>query len=286
MRWLSRRLARRVWIQVHPGLVPMSVTDLLASHVRWLKTTAPKLVTPFSSQTRSHREAAILEAAARWFLDEHLGYDVTPIPPTDARRMPDFECRTGLSSGLSLVVECTHMDKDSVAETTGIPHSTPSWSGMLGFLTSRLQSEAKCKAAQLGDHPCARVLVIGTDHDAGFLMVDADAARRMIVGDFRTKVSMGGDSFRAEALTDATESLFLSLTDGQLTPARRSISAVLLVEMNQGGISIIGALHPDPAVPLDPDLLPGIPLCHLRCWPPRDGEFEVEFVVGRPRPPA
>jgi len=50
-------------------------------------------------------------------------------------------------------------------------------------------------------------------------------------------------------------------------PSRQSISAILLMVISRGGASILGILHPQPAVAFDPQTLDRVNFIRLRSWP-------------------
>jgi hypothetical protein len=70
---------------------------------------------------------------------------------------------------------------------------------------------------------------------------------------------------------------------GHVIPVRQSISAILLFDISGTGLSAVGLLHPEPAVPLEYRVFSGVPFVRLSSWPVTN-ELVTEWVTGSPPP--
>jgi len=77
--------------------------------------------------------------------------------------------------------------------------------------------------------------------------------------------------------TDLGEALFLRFKNGVVEPCRQSISALLLVHLDETACHIVGLLHPEPAIPFPITHLPTIPFGALN-WP--GATLEIEWKMG------
>ena len=81
-------------------------------------------------------------------------------------------------------------------------------------------------------------------------------------------------------LAPLNNSVFFRMTKDKTSvePARQSISALLLMGISRDSASIVGVLHPAPAVAFDHRTLDRIHFIRLRSWPIADGRFGIEWV--------
>ena len=143
--------------------------------------------------------------------------------------------------------------------------------------------ESVNKAKQMAGYQMARVLVLATTHEGAGLLMGAHAAEELLTGTTGFRVRIGDTDAKPEVFAALKNSVFFREKDGTVEPARQSISAILLMGIHQDRASVIGVLHPEPAVPLDPSLLERVHFVRLRHWPIKE-RFGIEWIGPAPSP--
>ena len=256
----------------------MSVDAVVESYRSWLEVKAPEHLKAFKQRLDVDPEAARAEAVTFNVLR------VAGVRPTPGEVIgkggSDFICNKP-----EMVVEVTSISIDTVTKASGLKHPM---SGMGGFsqITRNLLREAINKATQLADYPMPRLLVIATEHSGGSLLMNAHSAQELLTGTTSFSIPIGGPAADITMVTQLANSVFCRPTnEGKVEPSRRSISAVVLMTISQDIANVIGLLHPDPAVPFDPNVLSNVHFLRFRSWPLEAGKpFGVEWVGPQPSP--
>ncbi len=224
---------------------------------------------------KGNLEAACCEAAFRRHLIS-LGVIVEPNEVLRANGSgPDFRCS---SNGSHFYVEVTCVLRSTATQKSGILDGSTRWAAFdpCGMIDA-IFSECANKASQCRDMDAPTIVAVGTFHaNAARTCFKRAQVASVLTG--KTKIAWDidtfsgqqtGDSYQVTALEKAA---FLKpdLREG-VGFARCSISAVLLCGL---GISrCLGVLHPNPAKPFNPAVLPGIVF----------GSIEIDRATGRLR---
>ncbi|MEN6404950.1 MAG: hypothetical protein ABFC77_00610 [Thermoguttaceae bacterium] len=230
---------------------------LKTEHQDWLSTFHPQYRTNWEKLINADEEAALAEARIRQLLQGH-GIAVEPNEDlTGAMPSPDFRCNV---DHYKFYVEVTCIPIAVAAEKTGIPYEPPE-----SFLIRPLNDAvfAKCceKAPQCKNLDAPALVAIGTFHEAAatctftkkqlnWILTGEPKIGQMI----NSKTGKLGDTRRITKLQNTT---FLD-PHRENWLARRSISGVLLCGLAPEDSLAIGALHPNPARPFDPAILPQV----------------------------
>lgn len=176
---------------------------------------------------------------------------------------PDFCCTH--SDGGHFLVEATSLDSERVSNRSGLPTEITSSGGMaFGLITDKLKAKAKSKARQLAGHSLPTVLAIASDHVAASILMDRQAAEYLMTSAPLFAVPLNGDpGYWTLNLKDAVFRRPTGLFDVSGQPIigtyLQSISAILLITVDDCTDRIVGALHPDATNPFNPQWMPGVP---------------------------
>ncbi len=266
--------------------------NLAAEHRTWLSAFDPQHLSNWERILNSDEEAALAEAGVRRLL-QRFGASVEPNEDLSGKEQrPDFHCE---SNGSNFDVEVTHISIRKATEVTGLVE------GRTGFcnystLNNAIFMACKGKAEQCA---CARyptLLAVATFHfQASMLCLGKPHVEMLLTGETKITWDMDmqigkqvGDVYQTTELWSAT---FLRPdTLQEVGFARSSISALVLcglgaLQRDVHGVwrpHVIGVLHPNPARPFDPALLPRVEFgqveidraskqLHVR-WPRGNGE--------------
>jgi len=249
--------------------------DILLSYEKYLKQYYPRKHKSFESLMTKHRESAKAEAVVFSMLRQ-FGLDPEPIEETDQASM-DFLCN---KNGENFSVEVTHITREMMSKHTGIPCEPIKFAGSFHLPTEALQSAAKNKAFQMssgGNSP--RVLAITTDHH---FPIDAGVANEFMYGRTDILVPILDSDGKPELISGLKESVFFRFNNDGIEPCRQSISAILLINIKLDCCTVIGLLHPEPAVALPISFFKGVPFLKIKKWPIKDDELIAEYVVAHP----
>ncbi len=130
-----------------------------------------------------------------------------------------------------------------------------------------------------------RVLVIASSHERIGALFNIYAAEEILVSGFHWRQEIGSDVIDHNRYTDLTMSVFMKPSPDGMTilPARKSISAILLVAAHGTESVVYGILHPEPSYPLNRWFLPSIPFIRIASWPIVDGRITTEWVTANPK---
>jgi hypothetical protein len=248
-----------------------SLSDAVREYALWLEVMAPDHASAFKARLDADPEAAQAEAAVFTLLRAQR---LDPFPVEDlGTGGADFLCRKS-DAREGITVEVTAIKGNAVAARSGLPTTVgedPRW---FSQITEMLMSRAKRKAPQLGQQTGARVLAICLRHDYADLLMGALAAKWLMCGKPRISVPRDtSEDSEPKEVTSLRESAFMRPDQaGNVEACRRSISAILLIELSDDSQKVIGLLHPDPAIPLVYELLFPIPFLAVTNWPLTRGD--------------
>jgi hypothetical protein len=261
--------------------IPYSLDTVTRSYAEWLEVKHPAHHHAFMKRERAEPEAAQAEAATFSML---RSAQANPEPAEDpSTGGVDFLCTP--NGRLPFVVEVTTVLCDTVTENSGLQHIPQAGITSFGQITRKLLDEAVDKARQLANYPDARVLVIATQHSGAHLLMGARGAQELLTGTTAISGRIGDPDADFQMTTHLANSVFFRRTPGgNIEPARRSISAILLMTITGSGSSVIGLLHPEPVHAFDIGSLELVHFARIREWPIRDGRFRLEWVGPDPSP--
>lgn len=232
---------------------------LIQEHRDWLASFAPQHLANWERLSNGNMEAGCCEAAIR----RRLQRSGVTVEPNENLRSdgsgPDFRCE---ASGSQFYTEVTCVLCSTATARTGIPEE-PHSGGVNPFgMTEAIFSECVSKAKQGRDMDAPTLVAVGTFH--GFAALSS--FRKVIVSSVLTgktkiawniDITTGRQVGETYQMTELEKAAFLKPDPHQEVGfARSSISGVVLHGL--GGERCLGVLHPNPARPFDPELLPDI----------------------------
>jgi hypothetical protein len=256
--------------------------QLVASYLTWLEVKAPEHLKSFKTRLNEDPEAAHAEAVTfgvlrtagmRPKIGEVVGKGGVDFIAEPSDRPP-------------FAVEVTTIRIETVTKASGLKHPLSEGFGGFNQITGSLLREAVNKATQVANQQMPRVLVIATEHDGASLLMGTHSAEELLTGTTAFQIKIGDVEATPEVIAPLKNSVFFRMTKDQtgVEPARQSISAILLMTISRDGASILGILHPQPAVPFDPKMLDQIHFIRLRSWPIAGNRFGIEWVGPPPSP--
>ena len=241
---------------------PNSALDALAAeHRTWLSRPGLDLqyLRNWTKLYNADYEAAMTEAAVRRLL-ERQNVVVEPNESlTGASQAPDYRC---WSAGRKFYVEVTCISIVKATKETGISEVRPLQVSHYGLLTNSIFCACQRKAMQCDKLDAPALVAIGTFHSFASMVCFGKTKISMVLTGTTsfswtinlTKGTPVGDPYQSTELRSAA---FLKPDPTQTIGfARNSISGLLLCGAGDG--SVIGVLHPNPALPFDPAALPNI----------------------------
>jgi hypothetical protein len=194
---------------------------------------------------------------------------------------PDFVCRPDMAR--EFVVEVKSLSPDGVARRSCWPKKgNGRVGGAFKLDTFKLKNVAQRADRQLGHCASPRVLAIASSDESALVLMDCHAVESLLVSDPVPSTRLDNPAMLA---TDLRNSVFIKPGDaGRIVPCLPHISAIWLVGIFGDQSRLVGALHPEPEIPFDPNLFPLIPYGRLRRWPVPDGRLGVEWTPGRREP--
>lgn len=251
----------------------------LDAHEAWLSNIDAQRAQHWRTLLANNPEAAAAEALAWEMLDEQVDEIWPGADP------PDFDCR---SDGSEFHVECTAIMIDTATTKTTLTDH-PESGGTYKRLLPAVENKTKAKAARLVNCSVPAVLAIATFHfQAGAVALD-----RMHVEDMLhdpRKINMGRfDSDRGEFVNwgretaNRCDSVFFKEdpATSEAIPARRNISAIVLLGLGGRPRVARGLIHPEAVRQFNPEWLPAVAFCRFARWP-QDEKVEIAWVKGNP----
>lgn len=282
-------------------------SQVLTQHLRWYKawgTIHEEHARKWCNRLLNDNECpgAIAEACTRDILSRQVDWVEPHTPPG-----PDFLCH--MNDEYKFYCESTSLEENAVTNRSGLESIPERNSGARYFslLTESVFNKSLDKQKQCSNQDdVPTVLSIGTLHWQGAILgLETTCVESMMTG----KTSMARNRINkttgdvTNPLSEHTHlkgAVFLSPSEnGSPKLARREIPLVLLngygapnTRLNRFGLpwSVYGAIHPDPFLPMDHDVLFRIPMCRL-CEGWQSGALSTEWLQARTwgyssRPPA
>lgn len=250
------------------------VEDLVNNYKNFLENEHPNHVRSYSDRLRNQPASARAEAVTFHFFRSNL--DEVQVNEVPNKGGVDFLCKTGTSE---FIAEITCLESESVTRRSGLkyePTENPSV-GTFSPITRKLCDTVCGKASQMSGYEIPGMLVIACEHPQADLLFDSFDAQRLLVGDIKIGFSIPNNGKGVNSITELENSCFLRWNQGwELT--NRSISSILLFHTSGASAFVLGILHPDPVHKFPPNLLPSIPFARLKQWPPKGGNFKIEWV--------
>jgi hypothetical protein len=260
-----------------------SIDGVVDSYKAWLAVKSPEHLRAFVERMKAEPQAARAEAVTFGVLRQQ---SLRPRPAEIVGKGGvDFLCEPEKKPPLA--VEVTTLLIENVEKASGLPHPLSSNGGAIGFgqITTQLMREAVQKAGQMADYPTARVLILATEHSGASLLMNAHSASELVTGTTAFRVRIGDVKAEPEIVASLKSSVFFRMAKDtpEIEPARRSISAILLMSIDGEQAHVTGILHPDPVQALDVEAFPNVDFVRLRQWPiPVGGKFGIEWIGPAP----
>jgi hypothetical protein len=193
----------------------------------------------------------------------------------------DFICRPDKMS--EFVVEVKSLNSDGVARRSCWPKKGDGRvGGAFKLETFKLKNVAQRADRQLGRYAFPRVLAIASSDESALVLMDGHAVESLLVSDPVPSTSLDNPAMLA---TDLRNSVFVKPDNaGRIVTCLPHVSAIWLIGIFGDQSRLVGALHPEPEIPFDPNLFPDIPYGWLRKWPAQDGRLGVEWTPGKREP--
>jgi hypothetical protein len=147
-----------------------------------------------------------------------------------------------------------------------------------------LRTKASSKAHQVADYPIPRVLAITSEHIGADFLMGPYGAETLLTSDTEIEVPVGEPIGKSSIVTELKNSVFFRSKNGAVESCKRSISAILLIDINPDKAMIVGILHPDPIHEFNINHLPDVPFLRVKKWPLENNKIEIEWVIQRPKP--
>ena len=248
-------------------------------HASWLRRFDTRHLDAWEHRLRNDPEAAICEACVANLLVEQCD-DVVPNEDPSGGG-PDFFFEV---ASVSYLAEVTCLSIEKVSKATRLPSLFPldrgEWCGFRRPLTASILKKATKKASQLGGQPHPGILFVGTLHGRASAKYFSRRQTELILTSI-PHLSGWYDEEQGEIAdihhaTDLRVSSFVRAGAGALVEdARRSISAIVGCGFGIVPWQMRGAMHPNPARPIERWPL-GVEVCRLSPSY-RDGDFEVHW---------
>jgi len=195
---------------------------------------------------------------------------------------PDFICNSNTNS---FVLEVTHLESKSVASQSGINITTPVDGSVnsISMITHMLRKKISSKADQISNYSMPRILAITCEHYLSDSFLGVIGAESLLTSDSKICFSSNKQIDETSLSTDLKNSIFIRLKNGILESCRRSISAILLINLSDAyKSSIVGILHYDPIYSFSTNMLPTVPFLRIKKWPPINKYIELEWSIDIP----
>ena len=263
---------------------------LIASYSEYLKAKHPAIHEQFERRGATDREAALAEAVVfRMLTTLQVRPEVNEDPKLGGA---DFICtrwRGPLfkpSPQDRFVVEATSLNVSAVSTRSNLPNEIPDdiSGGAYALVTPNIFNKVKDKATQLANYPMPSILAIVSGHNQVAALFNAGTATWALTSEIHWRHDIGSNVVDPNEYTDLKNAIFMRpQPDGTVEAVRKSISAILLVGVYGDKSEVWGILHPDPAYPLNVELLSKVPFVRVAHWPIVDGHISTEWVIGNPK---
>lgn len=223
-------------------------------------------------------EAARAEAVIFGWL---LATGMNPIPNEDVSKGGvDFICSP--AGCQEFAVEVSSLSIEAVADSSSWKHDFTHLSGgAYAQVTPMLRTRVGQKMEQLASISLPRVLAITSEHMGADTLLGKTGAVSLFVSNPKCRVDLTTGQI-IDNITDLNQSVFFKPDKnnlGNIVPARRAASAVLLVPILARELRPIGILHPDAEHPLNLGCWYRVPFLRLSEWPIVSGKVKTEWTL-------
>ena len=234
--------------------------ELEGEHRSWLSAFDPQYLRNWEKLLNADEEAAFAEARVRQLL-HGCGIAVEPNEDlTGANPRPDFRCFAG---EYKFYVEVTCVSIATATDATGLPNGPH---GVMPFrpLTDAVFAECRGKASQCANLDAPALVAIGTFHtNAAMASFKKPVINWVLTGEAKIAwdidIHAGRQVGETYQVTELHSAAFLRPDKTQeVGYARSSISGLLLCGLARTDRPVIGVLHPNPARPFNPAILPQV----------------------------
>lgn len=256
-----------------------TVADILSNYENYLKTNKPSKSNSFLNLKKQNIESAQAEAVVFSILKQ-FDLDPEPLEENNQKRM-DFLCN---KNGNMFYIEVTNISCEKMTEYTGWRCDKTRLTTAFRLCTKELQQHVINKTSQMssgGNLP--RVLALTTHHP---YPLDAGQAKELMTDTFiYQQVTPKGKD--AEIGTSLYRSVFFRFNHDRsyINPCRKSISAIILINIQADRSKMMGLLHPEPSFPFPVHLMEDVPFLRIKNWPlEKKDEISAEFISPKDRP--
>jgi len=251
--------------------------ELAEQHRTWLAPFDSQHATNWEKLFEANPENALAEAAIRrWLQQQNIRVEPNENLSGD-KRMPDFRC---FAQDYKFYVEVTNASIEEATKHSGLTDGAQGTHNY-NLLTSKILNACKRKTTQLASLDAPGVLAYHSWHvDAASACLGKGGAEELLRGE--ASITMKFDSELGQAVGDSYQSTELKSAafvrpeqESMWEHARQTISAILLCCPIWGSTKVVGALHPGPARPFDPMVLPTVPFASLNASPDKSS---IEIV--------
>lgn len=256
-------------------------SELIDSYKDFLSVKYPNHLKIFCDRLKNHPESAKSEAILFSVLRD--SFNEVIIAEDISNGGADFLC---VSDTSEFILEVTSLEGNSVSNQSCWDDEAVKNGDAFSFgmITHKLRTKVSGKAKQLSGDNIPRVLAITSEHVGAGILLGTDAASSLLTSDTTIQTSINKPNNETRITTDLKNSVFFNLNNGVIQPCRRSISAILLVEIAAHNCHIVGILHPEPVHVFPIENFPSVPFIRLNTWPIVDNIIETEWVVHSPCP--
>ena len=268
-----------------------SLTNSRRSRPAWLSAFDPRYRKNWEKLLNAEEESAFAEARVRQLLQGH-GVSVEPNEDLDGSTpQPDFRCYAG---GDKFYIEVACVPTAVATEKTGIPNG-PHRCSTCRPLNDAIFAKCRGKAAQCKDLDAPALVAIGTFHRfAAMSFFDKPILNWVLTGEakiaWEIDTRTGKQAGDTHQITELHSAAFLCPDKTlEVGYARSSISGLLLCGLPLTKRTLIGVLHPNPARPFDPAILPKVEFGQVAidrasrqlhvAWPKGDYESDRHRLV-------
>ncbi|MDD4893978.1 MAG: hypothetical protein PHW54_01520 [Candidatus Omnitrophica bacterium] len=257
----------------------ISIDEVLESYKTYLNVKYPGHLEALEQREKSNLDGVRFEAA---IFSVARSYNLNPqIAEIIGEGGVDFLCSSNQDKFL---IEVTHCNTESIEEKSGLSNTpTNGEAKFFSMITPKLQGKAKDKAEQMADYAMPRLLCIGATHTAATILLGKHAAKWLLTSETKISIPVGIPNAPISQTTELENSVFFKFDQkGEIVPCRQSISAILLVVLDNNSCLFVGLLHPQPAYPFDIDYFPDIPFLRMTNWGNLDGRITTEWTIADP----
>ncbi|MCB0281875.1 MAG: hypothetical protein KDF60_04790 [Calditrichaeota bacterium] len=183
------------------------------------------------------------------------------------------------------LVEVTSLVSEAVVKKSKIPDRISNEIKAHAFsqITTLLHRKASHKANQLVNDTYPTVLAISSEHIANGVLFSNHSVKEFMTGVSKIRIDSVDNKSKYQDITELQASAFLRQdSNGNIEACRKSISAILLVQVNDDSCKTIGLLHPEPEIEFRYELLPNIPFLRIRPWPIEENKIFCEWIIENP----